>query len=122
MPFSRGGNPPVIAWSGNSNHLAISKDNVIELKDVFTGVVKRTIKTSSVVKVMGINTDGQRLAYGTDDGTVVLIDLSSGRELQRKNGFNFIIGGFVWGADGSFTVTGNCSENYVMKEVVGKKQ
>lgn len=119
LPFSRGGNPPVIAWSGNSNHLAISKDNVIELKDVFTGVVKRTIKTSSVVKVMGINTDGQRLAYGTDDGTVVLIDLSSGRELQRKNGFNFIIGGFVWGADGSFTVTGNCSENYVMKEVVG---
>ncbi|NBP66166.1 MAG: VWA domain-containing protein, partial [Bacteroidetes bacterium] len=119
LPFSRGGNPPVIAWSGNSNHLAISKDNVIELKDVFTGVVKRTIKTSSVVKVMGINTDGQRLAYGTDDGTVVLIDLSSGRELQRKNGFNFIIGGFVWGADGSFTVTGNCTENYVMKEVVG---
>lgn len=119
LPFSRGGNQPVIAWSGNSNHLAVSKDNVIELKDVFTGAVKRTIKTSSVVKVMGINTDGQRLAYGTEDGTVVLIDLSSGRELQRKTGFNFIIGGFVWGADGSFTVTGSCTENYVMKEVVG---
>jgi outer membrane protein OmpA-like peptidoglycan-associated protein len=119
LPFSRGSNQPVITWSGNSNHLAISKDNVIELKDVFTGVVKRTIKTFSVVKVMGINTDGQRLAYGTEDGTVVLIDLSTGRELQRKTGFNFIIGGFVWGADGSFTVTGSCTENYVMKEVVG---
>lgn len=68
---------------------------------------------------MGINSDGQKLAYATEDGTVVLVDLLTGRELQRKTGFNFIIGGFVWGADGSFTVTGSCTDTYVMKEEIG---
>jgi outer membrane protein OmpA-like peptidoglycan-associated protein len=113
------GPQPVIAWSGNSSQLAIAKGTSIELIDIFTGVKKRAISSSNGVKIMGINSDGQRLAYGTEDGTVVLVDLSTGRELQRKTGFNFIIGGFVWGADGSFTVTGSCSDTYVMKEEIG---
>lgn len=113
------GPQPVIAWSGNSSQLAIAKGTSIELIDIFTGVKKRAISASAGVKIMGVNSDGQRLAYGTEDGTVVLVDLSTGRELQRKTGFNFVIGGFVWGADGSFTVTGSCADTIIMKDVIG---
>lgn len=113
------GPQPVIAWSGNNSQLAIAKGTSIELIEIFTGVKKRAITSSTSVKIMGINSDGQRLAYGTEDGTVVLVDLSTGRELQRKTGFNFVIGGFVWGADGYFTVTGSCTDTYVMQEHIG---
>lgn len=113
------GPQPVIVWSGTSSQLAVAKGTSIELIDIFTGVKRRTINTAGGVKIIGINSDGQKLAYATEDGTVVLVDLLTGRELQRKTGFNFIIGGFVWGADGSFTVTGSCTDTYVMKEEIG---
>ena len=113
------GPQPVIVWSGTSSQLAVAKGTFIELIDIFSGVKKREINASTGVKIMGINSDGQKLAYATEDGTVVLVDLLTGRELQRKTGFNFIIGGFVWGADGSFTVTGSCTDTYVMKEEIG---
>ena len=113
------GPQPVIVWSGTSSQLAVAKGTSIELIDIFSGVKKREINASTGVKIMGINSDGQKLAYATEDGTVVLVDLLTGRELQRKTGFNFIIGGFVWGADGSFTVTGSCTDTYVMKEEIG---
>lgn len=113
------GPQPVIVWSGTSSQLAVAKGTSIELIDIFSGMKKKEINASTGVKIMGINSDGQKLAYATEDGTVVLVDLLTGRELQRKTGFNFIIGGFVWGADGSFTVTGSCTDTYVMKEEIG---
>jgi WD40 repeat protein len=99
------------------------KGGEIKLWDVVTGKELRSLGTAATVTSVAFSRDGQSLAAGTVDRTIVVWDVASGKMRSRSAGHNGVVRYVAYSPDGrtlasaSFDGTARLSDAATGKEI-----
>ena len=95
--------PSAAVLSANGKRLIVgSDDGALAWLDAFTGKVFQRLPASAsgAIVSLGVSPDGHRIAEGTAQGTVRLLDADSGEELLTLNGPAAPVTGLEFSPDG----------------------
>lgn len=82
-------------------------DNSIRLWNAQTGALGNTIEATGPVGAVAISPDGARLAYGTGDGTVQLVNTADGGNEVTLSGQTDLVRDLAFSPDGQWLASGS---------------
>jgi len=90
-----------VGWSADRQRLATSDDDEVQIREVASGRVLAVLRSNSLreVSCLGWSPDGQQLASASNDATVRVWDVASGRALAALQGHKGRLRNVGWGPD-----------------------
>jgi len=112
---------PVALSDDGRNLVSADESGSIEVWDLASGKIKRTIKTEQKVTAVAINDSGQTLAAAAADRSIVLWDLNSGAPLGDLKKHEDAINALVFSPDGQTLASGGDDRTAILWDVPSRR-
>jgi len=98
-----------LAYSPDDRSLAVAEDQSGWIVDMTTGTIGPELFSDSGAASLAWSADGQRVAFGTYDGNVIVRDVANKSLVERIHVDDVTVYAVAWSRDGSKLATGSAS-------------